>query len=318
MSSLPLLLVLASALLVATGVSLVVALQAHARDVALKRRIELIDGRNHGLVNTGDRVSITVAQTETTLWNRALLLFGIDLARRAQYKGPWWAIIAVSLGLARLVTWMGGFVVGHLAILATPLLWVFISRRVTSGMVGRYNERMRQQMPDALGMMVRAVRVGVPLAEGIRMVARECPPPTSLNFGQVANELAIGLTLDDALRNMTRQNDIQEYRFLATALSLQAQTGGGLSETLDGLADVMRKRGAARAKGYALAGEARTSAAVLAGLPVVTCGGLGLLNPGYMMRLFTDPLGNEILAGAAVMLGTGIFIMRGLIKKSLS
>ena len=319
MTSVPLLLLVASGLLFATGLSFMLVMQTHTRDTALKRRIDLvIEGRRQGLVRTGDRVSITVAETPRTLWHRTLNLFGINPDRAAQYRAPWWVIMGLSLLVARGVTWMAGLVVGPLALLATPVLWVFLSRQVTSSMVERYSERMRKQMPDALGMMVRAVRVGVPLAEGIRAVARECPPPTSINFGQVANELAIGVTLDDALKNMTKQNDIQEYRFLATALSLQAQTGGGLAETLDGLADVMRKRAAAKAKGYALAAEARTSALVLAGLPVVTLVGLMLVNPGYMMRLFTDPLGHEILAGAVVSLGIGAFIMHSLIRRSLS
>ena len=319
MSNMALLLAGACLLLVATAFSLTQVLRMQAQEKALKSRLDsIIEGRRPSRVQADERVSITMAEAPSSLGHRLLGLFGIELRLANHYRAPWWVILLVSLMVARGVTWLGAFVVGPLAILATPLLWVFISRRLTHGMIERHHNKMRVQMPDALGMMVRAVRVGVPLAEGIRAVARECPLPTSANFAQVGNELAIGVTLEDALKNMTRSNDIQEYRFLATALALQAQTGGGLSETLDGLADVMRKRTAAKAKGYALAAEARTSAAVLAGLPVVTLLGLMLMNPSYMMRLFTDPLGNKILAGACVSLGTGILIMRSLIRRSLS
>ena len=319
MSSIVLLLSGACLLLVATAISLMQVLRMQAQEKALRSRLDIVlEGRRPSLVQAGERVSITMAEAPTSFWHRLLGLFGIELRLANHYRAPWWVILLVSLMIARGVTWLGAFVVGPLAILATPLLWIFLSRRLTHGMIERHHNKMRVQMPDALGMMVRAVRVGVPLAEGIRAVARECPLPTSANFAQVGNELAIGVTLEDALKNMTRSNDIQEYRFLATALALQAQTGGGLSETLDGLADVMRKRTAAKAKGYALAAEARTSAAVLAGLPVVTLLGLMLMNPAYMMRLFTDPLGNKILAAACVSLGIGMFIMRSLIRKSLS
>lgn len=319
MSSIALLLSGACLLLVATAISLMQVLRMQAQEKALRSRLDIVlEGRRPSLVQAGERVSITMAEAPTSFWHRLLGLFGIELRLANHYRAPWWVILLVSLMIARGVTWLGAFVVGPLAILATPLLWIFLSRRLTHGMIERHHNKMRVQMPDALGMMVRAVRVGVPLAEGIRAVARECPLPTSANFAQVGNELAIGVTLEDALKNMTRSNDIQEYRFLATALALQAQTGGGLSETLDGLADVMRKRTAAKAKGYALAAEARTSAAVLAGLPVVTLLGLMLMNPAYMMRLFTDPLGNKILAAACVSLGIGMFIMRSLIRKSLS
>lgn len=319
MSTVALLLVGASVLLVATALSLMLVLRMQAQQEALRKRMEdVLEGRRPSLAQSDERVSITMAEAPTSLWHRLLGLFGIELRLAGHYRAPWWVILLVSLAIARGATWLGAFVLGPLVSLATPLLWVFVCRRLTHGMIERHYNKMRTQMPDALGMMVRAVRVGVPLAEGIRAVARECPLPTSANFAQVGNELAIGVTLEDALKNMTRLNDIQEYRFLATALALQAQTGGGLSETLDGLAEVMRKRTAAKAKGYALAAEARTSAAVLAGLPIVTLIGLMVMNPAYMMRLFTDPLGNKILAGAAVSLGTGIFIMRALIRKSLS
>lgn len=319
MSTVALLLAGASILLVATAISLMLVLRMQAQEHALRNRLDnIIEGRRPSLVQSDERVSITMAEAPTSLGHQLLSLFGIKLKLASHYRAPWWVILLASLVVARGVTWLAAFVVGPLAFLATPLLWIFICRRVTHGMIERHHNKMRTQMPDALGMMVRAVRVGVPLAEGIRAVARECPMPTSANFAQVGNELAIGVNLEDALKNMTRLNDIQEYRFLATALALQAQTGGGLSETLDGLADVMRKRTAAKAKGYAMAAEARTSAAVLAGLPIVTLLGLMVMNPTYMMRLFTDPLGNKILAGAAVSLGTGIFIMRALIRKSLS
>jgi len=319
MSTVALLLAGASILLVATALSLTLVLRLQTQENALKRRLDsVIEGRRPSATHSDERVSITMAQTPRSLRHQLLSLFGIELRLVTHYRAPWWVILLVSLAVARGVTWLAAFVIGPLAIAATPLLWIFICRRMTHGMVERHHNKMRVQMPDALGLMVRAVRVGVPLAEGIRAVAKECPLPTSANFAQVGNELAIGVTLEDALKNMTRSNDIQEYRFLATALSLQAQTGGGLSETLDGLAEVMRKRTAAKAKGYALAAEARTSAAVLAGLPVVTLLGLMALNPTYMMRLFTDPLGNKILAGACVSLGTGIFIMRALIRRSLS
>ena len=319
MSTVALLLTGASILLIAAAVSLMLVLRMQAQESALSQRMDgVIAGRRPNMAKSDERVSITMAQAPTSLRHQVLGLFGIELRLASHYRAPWWVILLATLVLARAVTWAAAFVAGPFAIVATPLLWIFICRRVTKGMIERHYNKMRVQMPDALGMMVRAVRVGVPLAEGIRAVAKECPLPTSANFAQVSNELAIGVTLEDALKNMTRSNDIQEYRFLATALSLQAQTGGGLSETLDGLAEVMRKRTAAKAKGYALAAEARTSAAVLAGLPVVTLLGLMLMNPTYMMRLFTDPLGNKILAGACVSLGTGIFIMRALIRKSLS
>ncbi len=116
-----------------------------------------------------------------------------------------------------------------------------------------------QQFPDALAMIVRAVRVGLPIVEAIRVVARENAEPTAREFAGLVAQTTIGVPLDDALREMAERNRLPEYRFFATALSLQSQTGGGLTETLENLADTIRKRVAAKLRGHALAAEARMS-----------------------------------------------------------
>ena len=135
------------------------------------------------------------------------------------------------------------------------------------------------QFPDALAMIVRAVRVGIPLSEGIHTVAREATPPTGPEFGLLYDRVAIGVTLEDALREMAGRNQLAEYRFFATALALQSRTGGGLTEALEGLADVMRRRLALKARGLALAAEAKTSIMILASLPFVSGGALGGVEP---------------------------------------
>jgi tight adherence protein B len=167
-------------------------------------------------------------------------------------------------------------------------------------------------------MIVRAVRVGVPVTQSIRAVGREIAAPTGPEFTKLADELAIGVTLEDALKTMAERNGLREYRFFATALTLQTQTGGGLSETLENLADVIRKRVALRQKGQALAAEAKTSAGVLAALPLVAGVGLWVLNSEYIDPLFTESGGHKILAVAAGALGGGILTMRSMIRRSLS
>jgi tight adherence protein B len=116
---------------------------------------------------------------------------------------------------------------------------------------------------------------------------------------------------------MAERNDVAEYRFFATALALQTQTGGGLTETLETLADTIRKRENARKRGHALASEARTSIYVLAGLPIVVGAMLFVINPDYIGLLFTDPVGEELLGVGVGMLCFGIWIMQQIIKASL-
>jgi tight adherence protein B len=117
---------------------------------------------------------------------------------------------------------------------------------------------------------------------------------------------------------MAERNNLPEYRFFATALSLQSQTGGGLTETLENLADTIRKRVAAKLRGRALAAEARMSCYILGALPLVTGALLTGINPNYMLVMFTDPSGRNLLLLAAVLLTAGGFAMRTMIRMSLS
>jgi len=244
-------------------------------------------------------------------------LFGYNPSRKDQYpaKGP--VVLFLALIAAMVLCQLAASMLGLVARLAIPAMWVFVSRQTFAWFERRHADVLYTQFPDALAMIVRAVRVGIPVTEAVRNVAREALEPTATEFGMLGDQLAIGVSLEDALREVAARNQLAEYRFFATALSLQAQTGGGLSETLENLGDVIRKRVAVRKRAYALASEARTSTYILAGLPVFTGGGLALLNPSYIAVLFTDPTGNTILGVAIGMLATGIFVMRTTITKAL-
>ena len=129
--------------------------------------------------------------------------------------------------------------------------------------------------------------------------------------------VAIGATLEDGVTELARRSGLSEYRFFATALSLQNQTGGTLSETLENLADVIRKRAGLKARGKALTSESRASAVILAILPFGTGAMLYLINPDYISLLFVHPTGQSMLGGAVVSLSLGLFMIRTIIRKSL-
>ena len=168
-------------------------------------------------------------------------------------------------------------------------------------------------------MIVRSVRVGIPVMEAIRAVARETPEPTGPEFARLVDQVSIGVSLDDAVLDMARRCGIPEYRFFATALSLQNQTGGTLSETLENLADVIRKRVALAAKGKALASEARTSAMVLAALPIVTGGGAVGAQPRLYRHAVQRPdRPHHVRRARCCRCAPGSSIIRTIIRKSLS
>ncbi|MCW3475823.1 type II secretion system F family protein [Limobrevibacterium gyesilva] len=253
-----------------------------------------------------------------SLIERAASLFGFNVAQSEQYPVKWWVLLLTTLVAARLLAGLLVELLGPIAWVSLPAVWVLSSRAIFNMMMLRRRQKLYAQFPDCLAMIVRSVRAGVPLTEAIRIVARESQQPSAGEFGRVAGDLSIGTPIADALKSMADRNDITEFRFFATALTLQSQTGGRLGETLDNLANIVRKRMALKSRGRALASEARTTAMILGGLPVLAMGGLYLINPAYMGVLFFDPTGRLILASAFTSLGIGAFIMRTIIEKSLA
>lgn len=250
--------------------------------------------------------------------DRVARVFGFSVDRPEQYPVKWWMVLLVVIVIARIIAGVIVNIIGNAGWIALPAVWILASRTVFNMMALRRRAKLYQQFPDCLSMIVRSVRAGVPLTEAIRIVAKESPEPSTVEFSRVAGDLAIGTPIADALKNMADRNDITEFRFFATALTLQSQTGGRLGETLDNLGGIVRKRMALKARGRALASEARTTALILGCLPGLAAAALYLLNPGYISILFTDPTGKMILGAASVMLGIGAFIMRAIIEKALA
>jgi tight adherence protein B len=258
------------------------------------------------------------APRKATLTELAASLFGFRPKNLDQYPVPWWVVLGVTLAAARVAAGVLSSVIGPFGIVSWPLLWIGLCRAFFGWITGRRKELLVKQFPDALAMIVRSVQVGMPVLGAISAVSREAPAPTSLEFARLVNEVSVGVPLDVATAEMAMRNDLPVYRFFAITIALQAQTGGGLSETLDNLAELTRKRLALRERGHALSSEARTSALILGGLPVFMGMGLWVLNPNYMSLLFTTTLGQTILGAAVLSLTCGGLIMRSIIKRSLS
>jgi tight adherence protein B len=245
-------------------------------------------------------------------------LVGFDPTHRDSYPLAWWVVVPAALVLARGLAAFAQTLIGSAAMFLVPVLWVLLIRRFYHWCHQRRLQALYEQFPDALAMLVRAVRVGIPVVEGIRNVARESPQPTGPEFTTVVDQIAIGVTLQEALYSLADRNQLPEYRFFATALALQSETGGAVSETLERLADVIRKRVALRGHARALASEARTSIYILAALPVFSGGALALLSPDYLATLFVDPKGQRVFAMALISLAIGIISMRTIVSRSLS
>lgn len=266
-------------------------------------------------VTTVARPKASQERSPTTL---AAGVFGFDANKLEQYPLQWWMILLITLGAAKLVQSLAAGMIGPLSYAAIPLAWVVLSRQVFGWAENRRHKKLLHQFPDALAMIVRSVRVGIPVMEAMRTVSREVPSPTGPEFRHMIEQVSIGVTVEDAVMELAQRADIPEYRFFATTLSLQTQTGGTLSDSLDNLADMIRKRIALVQKANALASEAKTCAVVLAALPVMTGGALWALTPSYFALLFDDPQGRTLFGSAVLSLVLGLGTIRFMIQKAVS
>jgi tight adherence protein B len=244
-------------------------------------------------------------------------IFGFNLEREALYPAKWYIILAVMFLIAVGGRYAAQELLGVLSWIVLPIIWVVLSRMFFKGVENKRRSKLLTQFPDALAMIVRSIRVGVPVIDAVRNVSLSAPSPTAGEFIRMVDQIAVGTPLDEAVTELAHRTGLAEYRFFATALSLQTQTGGTLSETLENLADVIRKRAALKARGHAMTAEARTSSAILAMLPIVTGVMLYFLNPSYIMMLFTDSTGKEFFSAAVISLILGMLAIRAIIKSVL-
>jgi len=190
--------------------------------------------------------------------------------------------------------------------LPLPLFWMFFRRK-------RRFAKFAQQLPDAMELIARALRAGHSLASGFSLVAEEMTNPIGKEFGRVFEEQNLGIAIDEALDTMTRRIPNLDLRFFATAVILQRQTGGDLAEILDKIGNLVRERFKIYGQVQALTGEGRLSGVVLLALPPVLFFAVYRLNPEYEMSLFSDPMGQKMLIGAAVFQILGALVIRKIV-----
>jgi tight adherence protein B len=167
---------------------------------------------------------------------------------------------------------------------------------------------------DAIDVMVRGIRSGLPVGECLNIIARESPDPVSTEFTLLIEGQRLGMTLKQALERAARRMPTADMKFFAVVLNLQQQTGGNLAETLAGLSSLLRGRKKMADKIRAMSSEARLTASIIGALPFLISLVIYAINPGYMLVLWTDPVGNLILCGGLIWMSIGVFIMKQMIS----
>ncbi|MDP6572423.1 MAG: type II secretion system F family protein [Rhodospirillales bacterium] len=200
------------------------------------------------------------------------------------------------------------------AALAGLAAGVAVPHMVVGRMARRRIDRFTDIFPDALDLIVRGLRSGLPISETIATVGRDLADPVGHEFRLVADGVTLGRSLEDALWETATRLDTPEFKFFVIGLSIQRQTGGNLAETLANLSDILRRRRQMRLKIKAMSSEARASAYILGSLPFLMLGILLLVNFDYEMMLFTDPRGTTMVAAGLVCILMGIAVMYKMVK----
>ncbi|MEZ2328142.1 type II secretion system F family protein [Mesorhizobium sp. RCC_202] len=167
-----------------------------------------------------------------------------------------------------------------------------------------------EEFPNALDIIVRAVKSGLPLNDAIRLIANESPEPVRAEFRRIVDSQQLGLSVPDAAMRMSETMPCSEAGFFGIVIQIQSQAGGNLSEALGNLSRVLRDRKKMKAKVQALSMEAKASAVIIGALPFVVAFLVYLSSPNYIMPLFTTSVGNLILGCSGVWMLIGILVMR--------
>jgi tight adherence protein B len=219
-------------------------------------------------------------------------------------------ILSAVLGLVVLaVTFLAGMpalVIGGAAFVAGLGLprWI----------VGFLVSRRQKQFLNALDVMVRSIRSGLPLNDAIRMIASDGQEPVKTEFRRIVESQQLGLNVPDAVARMHQTMPLNEVNFFSIVIAIQGQAGGNLSEALSNLSRVLRDRKKMKAKVNALSMEAKASAAIIGALPFIVALLVYLTSPQYIMILFTDSRGHLILGISAVWMSIGLLVMRNMIN----
>ena len=189
-----------------------------------------------------------------------------------------------------------------------------LPRKYLKSKAAKRQKNFTKHFADALDVIVRGIRSGLPVGECLNIIAREAPEPVCTEFRLLIEGQKLGMTLKQALERSCRRMPTADMKFFSIVLNLQQQTGGNLAETLAGLSDVLRSRKKMADKVKAMSSEARMTATIIGSMPFLISGMIYLINPDYISLLWTDHTGKKIFYGGLGWMTTGVLIMRQMIS----
>ena len=302
---------------------LVAALTGPSGSKAQKRRIEALRERHGGptMGSVEDKLRrITNAQdTRMDSFASRFLPNPALLKKRLNQTGKEW-----SVGKYVLVNLTMAVVGGGLLLVqgAPPLLALFAGLMFGLGlphfwvgmMIKRRIKEFTTRFPDAIELLVRGLRAGLPISETLGVVASELPGAVGEEFRMVTDKMKIGRTMEGALQDTADRLGTPEFQFFCITLAIQKETGGNLAETLSNLAEVLRKRAQMKLKIKAMSSESKASAYIVGSLPFIVFGLIFMINKPYMANFFQDERLMIAGIGGLIWMSIGAFIMAKMVN----
>jgi len=221
--------------------------------------------------------------------------------------------IAVGLGMMAVAMLMFG-ASPALALLSGIGAGFALPHWAVGVMIRRRQKKFLGLFPEAIDLMVRGLKSGLPINESIAVVGQEIADPVGEEFARIADQVRLGKQLDDALWETAERLDFPDFKFFVIALGIQRETGGNLAETLENLGKILRSRQQMKLKIKALSSEGRASAMIIGVLPFIMFGIIYAMNAEYMSTFFNDPRAQAALIGAMIWMSVGGFIIKKMIN----
>ena len=233
---------------------------------------------------------------------------GLDVAPRT------FLLISVAVGLIGAV---GYLLAGYPQLGAIPvaiIAGIMLPRKFLRFKAKRRQKQFIMHFANAIDVLVRGIRSGLPVGECMAIIGRESPEPIGQEFRLMVEGQKLGMTIEELFRRGLERVPVSEYKFFAIVLQIQQQTGGNLAETLANLSRVLRERKKLRDKVKAMSAEAKASAMIIGALPIFVMVAVQVMTPDYLDPLFNTDQGNNMLMGAAFWMLMGVGMMAKMIN----
>ena len=260
-----------------------------------------------------------VEDTLKELEERSKKAKSVPLSMRIERAGLRWSkqkfyTVSAILGL---VAFLGTILVGGGVLAAGPLGFAAalgLPRWVLNFLKNRREMKFVDAFPDSVDIIVRGIKAGLPLLDSMKVIVADAPEPIKSEFRAILETQAIGMPLGDACGKLYERVPIPEANFFGIVISIQQKSGGNLSEALTNLSRVLRDRKKMKAKIRAMSMEAKASAVIIAALPIAVMILVYVTSPDYISLLWTERMGNMMLAGSAVWMLMGVLVMKKMIN----